>query len=169
MSLPKRSSLAHPGMVVHPVSRFRPRLVYASDDSRGPSASERGGARVLVVEDDYLVSGEMDAELTAAGFDVVAVATSADEAVRLAGAEKPQLIVMDVRLEGGSDGVEAAIQIFQLLGIRCLFASAYHDAETRRRAAAAAPLGWLAKPYTMASLVLAVRAALRNIEPPAGV
>jgi len=122
--------------------------------------------RVLIVEDDFLVSGEMEAELSAAGFAVVGTATSAKEAIELAVAAQPHLVVMDISLEGGPDGVEAALEIYQAKGIRSLFASAHHDAETRRRAAPSTPLGWIAKPYTMSTLVHAVRVAMREVGGP---
>ena len=159
--------------LTHPDNRLqgsapqqRPRVVFARDESGGPVTSGRENARVLIVEDDYLVSTEMEAELSAAGYDVVGVAASADEAVRLATRDRPDLVVMDIRLEGARDGIDAAIEIFGANGIRSLFASAYHDPETRRRAEPSAPLGWLAKPYTMTALVSAVRRALEEIGGP---
>jgi DNA-binding NarL/FixJ family response regulator len=165
MSKPKRLQ-ALPETVLQPVVSFRPRLVFSRDDSSGAGVSSGLTARVLIVEDDYLAAGEMDAELTAAGFEVIGLAASAKEAITLAGAERPHLVVMDIRLEGAMYGVDAAIAIFNSLGIRSLFASAYHDPETRRRAAPSSPLGWLAKPYTMSALVESVRAVLRDLGPP---
>jgi DNA-binding NarL/FixJ family response regulator len=141
-----------------------PRLVWARDDSLCAEAAETPAARILIVEDDYLISTEMELALSDAGFRVVGVAAAADEAVRLAHNAAPDLVVMDIRLQDGGDGVEAALQIFASRGIRSLFASAYHDHETRERAAAAAPLGWLAKPYAMSALVDAVRAALHELK-----
>ena len=67
--------------------------------------------------------------------------------------DRPALVVMDIRLAGKRDGIDAAREIFEALGIRCIFATAHDDAETRERAAPYAPYGWLSKPYTMASLV----------------
>jgi DNA-binding NarL/FixJ family response regulator len=64
------------------------------------------------------------------------------------------------------DGIDAALEIFKSKGIRSLFASAFADAETHRRAQAAAPLGWLAKPYTINSLVQAVRTAVQDLGGP---
>ena len=143
--------------------RAGPRLVYARDDASGSGLSSGKPPRILIVEDDVLVAGEMELELAAAGFDVVGVATSAEDAIRLAREEKPHVTVMDIRLEGERDGIEAATEIFRSLGIRSLFVSAFHDPETRRRAEPSAPLGWLPKPYSMNSLVDAVRSALRNL------
>lgn len=154
---------APPRASLQPIQRFRPRLVLARDEVSGSGPSKGTLARIVIVEDDYLISAGMEAELTAAGFDVIGVARSATEAVRLATDERPHLVIMDVGLEGGRDGVEAAIEIFNLCGIRSLFASAYHGPETRRRAEVCSPLGWVAKPYMMSTLVAAVHAALRGL------
>jgi two-component system, response regulator PdtaR len=144
-----------------PGSRLR--LVRSRDDGLGAGEAEAGPPRVLIVEDNYLISAEMELALNDAGCSVVGVAASADEAVRLALAAVPDLVVMDIRLQHGGDGVEVALKIFAERGIRSLFASAYHDPDTRQRAAPAAPLGWLAKPYAMNALVEAVRAAVRAL------
>jgi DNA-binding NarL/FixJ family response regulator len=80
----------------------------------------------------------------------------ADEAVRLAKSESPTLAIMDIRLIGKADGVDAALEIFRETGIRCIFATAHHDARMRSRAEPAAPLGWLPKPYGAHALVAMV-------------
>ena len=69
---------------------------------------------------------------------------------------------MDIRLAGGSDGIDAAIQIYRAHGVRCLFASAHSDAHARERAELAQPLGWLQKPYTIAEVIDSVRRALSD-------
>lgn len=163
---PKRLQSPHREPTMKLAPHFGPRMLFARDEASGSGPSGDAAPRVLIVEDDFLVSGDMEAELTDAGFVVVGIATSAQEAIELAAAEEPHLVVMDIRLEGPSDGVEAAIEIFRSKGIRSLFASAYHDAETRRRAEPCAPLGWIAKPYPMYALVLAVRDAMRAVGGP---
>jgi DNA-binding NarL/FixJ family response regulator len=119
---------------------------------------------VLIVEDEYLVATEIEAGLSESGFDVAGIATTAAEAIRLAQAEHPTLIVMDIRLADGRDGIEAAREIYQTTGIRCVFATAYTEPAMRERAEAAAPLGWLAKPYAIEGLIATVRAALDRLK-----
>jgi len=129
------------------------------------SESEGSGApRILVVEDDFFVSLEMEAALTGAGFQAVGVANSAEEAERYAAEEHPDLIVMDIRLTTERDGIDAALAIFRKLGIRSILATAHEDSHTRERAAAARPLAWLVKPYAMESLIATVRAALMELK-----
>ena len=99
-----------------------------------------------------------------AGYEIVGVVNSADEAERTALSEKPDLIVMDIRLVGRRDGIDAALEIYRKGGIRSIFATAHADARTRKRAEAAAPLGWLAKPYAMESLTAVVHTALAELK-----
>jgi DNA-binding NarL/FixJ family response regulator len=118
---------------------------------------------ILLVEDDFLVGMEVETGLQEAGYEVAGVAATADEAVALAAARRPALVVMDIRLASERDGVDAAVEIFRTLGIRSLFASAHGDAEVRARAVAARPLGWVAKPYRVETLLAAVAKALRQV------
>jgi DNA-binding NarL/FixJ family response regulator len=138
----------------------RPDKSMSPADRAGLSDEAATAAKVLIVEDDFLIALQTESALEDAGLHVVGVATSADEAIALARQYHPAIAVMDVRLAGPRDGIEAAGELFRELGLRCVFASAHDDATTRARAQAFAPLGWLAKPYTMASLVATVRDAL---------
>ena len=141
----------------------QPRLVFARDDSAGAGKQPGAPERILVVEDDFLVAMQMESALAEAGFEVVGVAATGEDAVELAITERPRLVVMDVRLAGDRDGIDTALQLFAEQGIRCIFATAHQDEQARRRAAPAVPLGWLQKPYTMPSLVGMVRHALSEL------
>ena len=132
----------------------------SSPASSDPGFDPAGRPRVLLVEDDFLVSMELEEGLREAGCRVTGIASSAEQAVAMAEADRPTLVVMDIRLTGARDGVDAALEIHRRLGIRSIFASAHGDAAVRARAAAADPLGWIAKPYRVPLLVAAVRTAL---------
>jgi two-component system, response regulator PdtaR len=84
-------------------------------------------------------------------------ARSAREAVEMAVAYRPDLVIMDIRLESDSDGIDAAIEILRRTGTRCLFATANSDEHTRVRAGAATPHGWLEKPYLINDMIAAVQ------------
>lgn len=120
--------------------------------------------KVLVVEDDYLVGAQVESALSDAGFAVAGVVASAEEAIEMAQTRGIALVIMDIRLAGPGDGVDAALEIFERHNIRSIFATAHADPETRKRAEGAMPLGWLQKPYSMSSLVTVVRAALKPRE-----
>ena len=104
--------------------------------------------RVLIVEDEFFIALDIQAILEADGHSVLGVATSAEEAVQAAQTLLPDVVLMDVRLAQGSDGVEAAQEIRARFNIRSLFVTANVDAQTRLRAASADPLGFLEKPVT---------------------
>ena len=141
----------------------RPRVVFAQDQTSRFETRTEKPARILIVEDDFLVAMQMESALADAGFEIASIASSGEDAIELAMSERPRLAVMDIRLAGDRDGVDTALTLFAEQGIRCVFATAHHDEHVRRRAEPAAPLGWLAKPYTMASLVTMVRRALDEL------
>ena len=113
--------------------------------------------RIVIVEDEYLVACELELSLLAAGFEVCGIAVRADEAVACVLKEQPDLVIMDIRLLGSKDGVAAAIEIYNRSNIRSIFTTAHADDETRSRAEAARPLGWVAKPYAGGTLVRTIR------------
>jgi two-component system, response regulator PdtaR len=148
-----------------------PRRHSAARPPGSGSAGEHGAEaasrpRVLVAEDDYLVALELEAGLKDAGFEVIGIAASADDALRLAESGRPVLAIMDIRLAGPRDGIDAALELFRRNGIRSIFATAHLDARTRARAEAAAPLGWLPKPYALDTLVATIERALRALGRP---
>jgi DNA-binding NarL/FixJ family response regulator len=147
-----------------PVTPRRWRREVYSQDRAGGTAHEKATQRpILIVEDEYLIASQMESELLQAGFAVAGIASSADEALALAAAHKPALAIMDIRLKGRRDGVDAALALFADYGVRCVFVSAHSDADAKERARPAKPLAWLPKPYAMPRLVEIIRAALRGL------
>jgi DNA-binding NarL/FixJ family response regulator len=118
---------------------------------------------ILIVEDDYLIALDIEAGLQAADFEVIGPATSADEAISMAISMKPALALMDIRLVGQRDGVDAALELYRELGIRCIFTTAHGDRDVKLRAEAARPLGWVQKPYSIATLVAAIQDAFQEL------
>jgi CheY-like chemotaxis protein len=127
-----------------------------------PDRSIEDPTQVLIVEDDYLIAALAEETLSAAGYVLLTTATTAAEAIRTAVSEKPDIILMDIRLAGARDGIFAAGQILDQTGIRCIFTTAHTDAATRDRAAATRPLGWLPKPYHQSDLVRAIEDAVNR-------
>lgn len=123
------------------------------------NADVRAATRILVVEDDWFVGTDMEAALQEAGYEVLELVVSATEAIQAAGKYKPDLILMDIRLSGSWDGVDAAVEIRRQFDIPCLFVTAHGDPDTRLRAEAARPVGWLTKPISNDALIAAVKQA----------
>ena len=122
-----------------------------TDETEGTIVGRRS-LRVLIVEDEFFISLHTKEMLQALGHTVVGVAVSANQAVQFAEREKPDVVLMDIRLNGDRDGIQAAEEIYGRLGIKSIFVSANSDPPTRERAAALQPLGFLEKPLTLTRL-----------------
>jgi CheY-like chemotaxis protein len=116
--------------------------------------------RILIVEDESIVALHLKVYLGKQGHIVPAIATSGSEAIRLAKSLKPDLVLMDIRLDGAIDGIEAARVIRTQLGIPVVFVTAHSDDSTRQRAEGVPPSGYLTKPFTEKRLVQVVDVAL---------
>ena len=106
------------------------------------------GARVLVVEDERLIAIDLQRRLMRLGYAVIALAASGVEAIQKALALHPDVVLMDIRLQGPMDGIEAAQKIQASIRVPVVFMTAYVDEETRQRVRAASPWGYLHKPFT---------------------
>lgn len=74
-------------------------------------------ANLLIVEDDHLVAMEMESVLLDAGFEITGIAATAEDALRQAQSVRPDLVLMNIRLAGVRDGVDAAIDLYSQMGI----------------------------------------------------
>lgn len=118
-------------------------------------------ARLLIVEDEWLIALECEAILSDAGHEVVGVAADAATAIQMAARERPDLALVDIKLRAGSDGIEVARELRDSWNIPAVFITSYRDARLRSRAdKLGRPVGWLTKPYTSELLLNAVTRAL---------
>ena len=117
-------------------------------------------ARILVVEDERIVVVGLRKRLEALGYEVPDTVTSGEEAVRQAGQLRPDLVLMDIRLEGAMDGVEAATQIRSQFKIPVVYLTAFSNREVLDRAKMTEPYGYVLKPYEERELHVVVEMAL---------
>jgi len=115
--------------------------------------------KILIVEDEPIVAAAVSQLLNYAGHQVVGVAQDEASALRQAAVGCPDLVLMDIRLAGASDGIETARKIKAERSVNVVFMTAHHDSKTRARAAAAAPVGFVPKPFSCEELLRAVSAA----------
>ena len=115
---------------------------------------------ILVVDDERVVALDIRNTLERLGYAVPVVAVSGEEAVRKAREFSPDLVLMDVRLKGAMDGIQAAKAIHQSLGIPIIYLTAHSDEETMRRALDAGPFGYLIKPFQERELHSTIEIAL---------
>jgi len=102
---------------------------------------------VLVVEDEVVIAMDLQAILIELGYDVQAIATSGEEAIQQAQALRPDIVLMDIHLGPGIDGIEAAQQIVETLKIPIVYLTAYADEVTLARARETLPFGYVLKPF----------------------
>jgi len=121
--------------------------------------------RILVVEDEVLVAEELREDLEELGYSVAGVVGSGESAVRAVSENRPDLILMDVRLEGDVDGIEAARQIQAKFDVPIIYLTAYSDQETLKRAAATSPAAYLIKPFNERELEANIALALSANRP----
>ncbi|SEK76722.1 PAS domain S-box-containing protein/diguanylate cyclase (GGDEF) domain-containing protein [Roseateles sp. YR242] len=116
--------------------------------------------RIQIVEDERIVALDLRTGLEQLGYEVVGIASDEPEALRLARHTEPDLVLMDIHLDRGSDGISAARKLRELLAVPVIFLSAYGEPETLQRAAEAAPYGYLLKPFELRELNATVRMAM---------
>ncbi|HYU16240.1 MAG TPA: response regulator, partial [Candidatus Acidoferrum sp.] len=123
-----------------------------------------GGKRILVAEDQRVVARDIQRSLTALGYSVVDLVPSGQAAIDKARELSPNLVLMDIRMPGPIDGIEAARVVVGELGIPVLYLTAFSDLDTLARAKLSKPLGYLLKPFKEAELRCAIEIALHKHE-----
>jgi|UniRef100_A0A7V6DPS8 PAS domain S-box-containing protein len=116
--------------------------------------------RVLIVEDEWLVAQGIKESLIDLGYEVVGMAVSGAETLQLAAEQRPDLVLMDILLQGDLDGIEVAARLRQELQIPVIFLTAYADPTTLGRAKVAEPYGYILKPFEVRELHSAIEIAL---------
>ncbi|NDJ33055.1 MAG: response regulator [Chloroflexi bacterium] len=117
-------------------------------------------ANILVVEDEALVALDITSILTSKTYTVPATADTSARAVELAEKFQPDLVLMDIRLQDGPSGIEAANLIRTHFGIPVIFLTAHADEATIQKAKRALPYGYILKPFNENELVAAIEIAL---------
>jgi PAS domain S-box-containing protein len=117
-------------------------------------------ATILVVEDEAIVANDLQSRLIGMGYSVPTTSASGQDALQKAKLLTPDLALMDIRLKGEMDGIEAAEQLRDLFDIPCVYLTAYTDDDTLRRAKITEPYGYLVKPFEERELHTAIEMAL---------
>ncbi len=117
-------------------------------------------AKILIVDDEFTTVSELEELLPAMGYYVVSSAYSGDEALEMAEALEPDLVLMDIVMPGKIDGIAAAQEIKERFGIPVIFLTGHAKEELLERARKAEPLGYVMKPINEGQLDAAIRIAL---------
>lgn len=116
--------------------------------------------QILVVEDELIVADYIRKSLQNMGYSVPAIASSGEKALLEAERTCPDLVLMDIVLEGEIDGIEAAHQIHSRFNIPVVFLTAYSDDEIMERAKIIEPFGYVIKPFNERELQINIEIAL---------
>ena len=116
--------------------------------------------RIMEVEDEAIVAFDIQTRLEEKRYEVPAVLATGEEAIQYAGELKPDLILMDIHLAGDVDGTQAAEEIHRLYDIPVVYLTAFSDEQTLERAKAAAPFGYMLKPFEDKKLHTTIEIAL---------
>ncbi|MBE9127143.1 MULTISPECIES: PAS domain S-box protein [unclassified Coleofasciculus] len=116
--------------------------------------------KILVVEDEWVTALDIKRSLEKLDYAVPATVATGEEAIQKAIELQPDLILMDIILQGEIDGIEAAEQLHQYSNIPVVFLTAYSDSETLQRANITQPFGYLLKPFEDQQLKTTIQIAL---------
>ncbi len=115
--------------------------------------------RILIVEDEALVARELKSRLIQMGWEVAGIAYG-EEAIELARETRPDLLLTDIHLKGGANGIEVAQKICEEMDIPVVFLTAYSDAETVAKAKSVTPFGYIIKPVENREMQITIDMAL---------
>jgi CheY-like chemotaxis protein len=109
--------------------------------------------RIMIVEDEVIMAMYLEMALKREGFLVVGSVSTGEEAVDMAEQKRPDVILMDIRLAGNLDGIEAAREIGKLIQCVVIFLTGYSDPVNRQRAEELHPAAFMSKPFITKDLV----------------
>ncbi|AYV57182.1 ATP-binding response regulator [Leptospira kmetyi] len=118
---------------------------------------------ILIVDDEWLIAFNLQVSLQKLGYRISGTARTADEALEVAERTKPDLILMDIRIEGELDGIQAAERIQKKMDVPVIFMTAFADEETFNRAVDKASMfGYISKPFQPQALKNSIEIALKQ-------
>jgi CheY-like chemotaxis protein len=118
--------------------------------------------KVLIVEDETVIALDIKNTLENMGYVVPEIVTSGEDAIKRTKVIKPDLILMDIKLDGDIDGVNAANKIRNLYEIPVVFLTAFADIKTLERAKKSFPYGYIVKPFEERDLIASIEIALNK-------
>ena len=118
--------------------------------------------KVMIVEDEGLIANDIADQLRKGGFEITEICASGEEALASLRNSAPDLVLMDIRLKGKLDGIEAALRIRAEYKVPVVFLTSHADAATLAKAKQAEPYGYVVKPFRQLSLCSAIEIALHK-------
>jgi len=120
--------------------------------------------KILIVEDESIIAEDISDSLISLGYRITGMVYSGEEAIEAAAKCRPDLVLMDVNLQGEIDGITAAAEIRSRFQIPVVYLTAYADENTLRRVNATKPFGYIVKPFEEKNLHTTIQLALHRHE-----
>ena len=117
-------------------------------------------AKILVVDDEAIITMQLEERLTAMGYTVAGMAASGEEAIDKARRLRPDLVLMDIVMPGKMNGIEAANVVTNELDIPVVFVTSYADDAIIEKAKSVRPYGYIVKPFNELEIKAAIEVAL---------
>ena len=117
-------------------------------------------AKILVIDDEALIAQDLESRLKALGYSVCGKAAGGEQALELVKQHQPDLVIMDIVIQGEMDGIDTAEIIRNKWGVPVVFLTAYADTDKLERAKLAHPFGYLLKPFQDNDLKITMEMAL---------
>jgi CheY-like chemotaxis protein len=116
--------------------------------------------KILIVENEQIVALDIARNLKSFGYEIAGMATTGESALKLTSEENPDLILMDIKIDGGMDGIQTVKKIQSEHNIPIIYLSAFSDEKTLERAKLTEPHGFLLKPFERKELRATIETAL---------
>jgi DNA-binding response OmpR family regulator len=127
-----------------------------------PENGVKKATRILIVEDVANVATVLKARLEAYGYEICEVANTGQKAIDGTLHHQPDLVLMDIMLEGDMNGIEAATEILKKVNIPIIYLSCLSDSQVMDKAIETNPYGYIVKPYDSGELRFSIENALRK-------
>ncbi len=119
-------------------------------------------AKIMIVEDEAITAMSIKADLSRIGYEICKLAASGEEAIKNAEQERPDVVLMDIILNGQMSGIEAAGEIRSRYDIPIIFMTGCEDESTKKLAEDIGPVEYFLKPVETEDIRLAIEKALQN-------
>ena len=117
-------------------------------------------SKILIVEDEGIVAKDIQNILKTLGYTVVGISSSSEDAIKKTDEMRPDLVLMDIVLDGNADGIETAKQIRNRFNIPIIYLTAFADEKTLQRAKITEPYGYILKPFQERELQITIEMGL---------
>ncbi len=132
----------------------------AEKEKPAVAALVENGVKILVVEDEAIIAMDIQSILRKMGYVDSEIVFSGEESIEKVAAQRPHLVLMDIKLKGNLDGIQAAKYIFYEYQVPVVYITAFGDENTIKRANGTARFGYITKPFEEAELKSTIQKAL---------